>query len=98
MPPPEYDIGHAMGSLMNDDTYADFKIELKDGTQLSRHKVILALRCGLVSGILRAGDRAPGGDRLVIDDLEPRAARSMVGFMYTGKLETDDCSVIDLAE
>lgn len=74
-----------MEKVLDDGAYSDFTVQLKGGSTIAVHKCIMAARCGVAEGILRTGDRAPGGD-LDIDDLDPADAQHMVKFIYTGRL------------
>lgn len=77
----------AMSKLLLDGTHTDFTIALKGGATMNTHRCIVGARCEVAAGVLRAGERAPGGDVLNIDDIAPELGRAIVWFMYTGVLD-----------
>lgn len=81
--------------LLDSQLFSDVTIEVGDD-HVEAHRNILAARSPVFAAMLSSGMQEGREKKIVIKDLEPRAVRDMIAYLYTGSVKQDTLDDDDL--
>jgi len=74
--------------MLQDGNYSDVTIVVGEQV-IDTHRVILAARSPVFDAMLRSNMKEGLAGKIIIEDLDPRAVRDMIGYLYTGDVKQE---------
>ena len=84
-----------MVALLADPQFCDVSFSVGDAT-ITAHRALLAGRSSYFRAMMASGFQEGHADTVIIRDTTPAAFRSLLHYVYSDQLLTDDSSVVDL--
>lgn len=85
-----------LDKLFDIETYSDLTIILDSGETIKAHKIILASRSSVFEAMLTSSMLEASLNEVHINGYSYDAVRSMLMYLYTGKLKTDNQHIMEL--